>query len=192
MRTNGIIAPLILLLVFFTPACDHRGPTAPSPSPVPSSPLPVPPVPVTDDWNITVRLTTVARGECVGDTMQSQIGVPKSYSLSIVSKGNMVDVTLRSTSGDYECTFPARVESDGFTTFGVPGWYSCTTSLVVANVACANGSRRNTMRFGQNISGRISGNEISGHWNVDWIIMDAASGNDIAPGFSIRCPIMWP
>jgi hypothetical protein len=36
------------------------------------------------------------------------------------------------------------------------------------------------MRFGQNISGRISGNDISGRWNVDWIIMDAASGNDIA------------
>jgi hypothetical protein len=93
MRTNGIVALLILLSVLFTSACDHSGPTAPSPSPVPSSPVPVPPVPVTDVWNITVRLSTVAGGECVAETMQSQIGVPKSYSLSTVSKGSTVDVT---------------------------------------------------------------------------------------------------
>jgi hypothetical protein len=131
-------------------------------------------------WNITVRLSTVAGGECVAETMQSQIGVPKSYSLSTVSKGSTVDLMLRSASGDYACTFPARAESDGFTTFGVTGWNSCTTSLLVPDFVCANGSRRNTMRLGENISGRISGNEISGRWNVSWIIMDAASGDDIA------------
>jgi hypothetical protein len=36
------------------------------------------------------------------------------------------------------------------------------------------------MRLGENIAGRISGNEISGRWDVSWSIMDAASGDDIA------------
>ena len=82
MRIDAIVAPLILLLLLLGSACDHRGPTAPSPSPVPTPPVPVPPVSLTDVWNITVRLTTATGGECVGETMQSQIGVPKSYSLS--------------------------------------------------------------------------------------------------------------
>ena len=180
MRTNGIVVPLVLASVFFVSACDHRGPTGPSPSPVPSSPVPVPPVPVTDVWNITVRLTTVAGGECVGETMQSQVGVPQSYSLSTTSKGSTVDVTLRSASGDYACTFPARAESDGFTTFGVNASYSCTTSLVAQDFVCANGIRRDMMRLGENISGRITGNEISGRWNVSWVVMEAGRGNDIA------------
>jgi hypothetical protein len=180
MRTTGIVAPLVLVSVFLVSACDHRGPTAPSPSPVPSSPVPVPPVPVTDVWNITVHLATVAGGECVGETMQSQVGVPQSYSLSTTSKGSAVDVTLRSASGDYACTFPARAESDGFTTFGVNAWYSCTTSLVAQDFVCANGIRRDMMRLGENISGRISGNEIRGRWNVSWVVMEAGRGNDIA------------
>ena len=178
MRTNGIVAPLILLSVFFTSSCDHHGPTAPSPAPVPSSPVPVPPVPVTDVWNITVRLATVADGECVGETMKSQISVPKSYSLSTVSKGSTMDVRLKSTSGDYDCTFPTRADTDGFTTVGA-GYYSCTTSLVVPDFLCANGSHRATMRLGEDIYGRISGNEIHGGWNVSWIVMEAAGGNDI-------------
>jgi hypothetical protein len=83
-----------------------------------------------------------------------------------------VEVTLKSTSGDFACTFQARAESDGFTTLGVPGFYSCTTSLAVRDFVCANGTRRDLIRFGQNISGRISGNEISGRWDVEWEIWE--------------------
>lgn len=166
MRTIGI-APLVLVSAILLSACDHDAPTAPSPAPTPS-----PPVPVTSVWNITVRLTSVADGECVGETMRSGIGVSKSYSLSTTPKGGMVDVTLRSSAGDYACTFPAKVESDGFTTFGVGGFLSCeTTTSVVRNFACTNGTLRDMQRFGENISGHISGNEISGQWNVSWIVM---------------------
>jgi hypothetical protein len=132
-----------------------------------------------DTWNISVRLTSAAGGECVGETMQSQIGVPKSYTLSIgTAKDSRVDVTLRSTSGDYACTFPAAtVGSDGFTTFGVGGWMSCETSLIVRGFACTNGALRDMMRFGENISGRISGSQLTGEWDVSWIIMEA--GGDL-------------
>ncbi|HET9385790.1 MAG TPA: hypothetical protein VFO67_11635 [Gemmatimonadales bacterium] len=173
MRNTGIVAPLMLLSMFLVSGCDDRGPTAPSPPSVPS-PVPAQPVP-TDVWNITVRLTTVSGGDCVGETMQSEIGVPKSYSLTTVTKDGTVEVTLKSASGDYACTFSARAESDGFTTLGVPGFYSCTTSLGVSDFVCANGIRRDIVRFGQNISGRISGNEVSGRWDVEWEIWEPGS-----------------
>jgi hypothetical protein len=171
MLTKSIVAPLILLLAVLASACDHPSPTAPSPSPTPA---PTPPAPVTDEWNITVRLTGATGGECVGESMQSQMGVPQSYSLSITSQGSDVNVTLRSMSGDYACTFPARAESDGFTTFGVNGWMSCETSGVIRDFVCDNGSARDMLRLGENIDGHISGNEISGRWHVSWVVMDAA------------------
>jgi hypothetical protein len=52
-----------------------------------------------------MRLTSVSGGECVGETMQSEIGVPKSHSLSVTRTGSHVDATLKSASGDYDCTF---------------------------------------------------------------------------------------
>lgn len=178
MCTNGIVAPLILLSVLFVPACGHTSPTAPSP---PAGPSPVPvPTASTDVWNITVRVATVSGNDCVGDTMQSQVGVPKSYSLSTVTTSSGVDVRLKSASGDYDCTFPAKPESDGFTTFGVGGWYSCTTSLAVPDFVCANGAERNIVRFGQNISGRVSGDEISGRWDVEWDVMEPGNRNIMA------------
>lgn len=178
MRTTGI-APLVLVSALFVSSCDHDGLTAPSPAPAPS-----PPLPVTSVWNITVRLASVADGECVGETMQSEIGVPKPYSLSTTTKGSMVDVTLRSAAGDYACTFPAKAEGDGFSSFGVGGFLSCeTTTSVIRNFACTNGTLRDMERFGENISGRVSGNEITGQWNVSWIVMkpggDLGGADDI-------------
>lgn len=185
MLKTSILAPLILLSVVLLPACDHRSPSGPSPSSVPGPPFPTPPVSVTDVWNIAVRPTTASGGECVGETMRSHMGVPKSYSLSITQKNGTVDVTLRSTSGDYACTFPgAKVEGNGFTTFGLSMWMSCETSGVVRGYTCANGALRDMMSLGENISGQISGNEITGQWNVSWMVMraggDLGGGSDIA------------
>jgi hypothetical protein len=175
MLTRSIVAPLIVLSAILVSACDSQSPTAPSRPP--ASP-PSPPVPVTDTWDITVRLTGAAGGECVGETMQSQIGVPKSYTLSITSKGSTANVTLRSVSGDYVCTFPgARVEDDSFTTFGVNGWMSCETSGVVRGFACANGRSRDMLSLGEDISGHISENQITGQWSVSWVVMEA--GGDL-------------
>ena len=172
MPTKGILAPLIVLPVVVMLACDDHGPTAPSPSPVP-----VPPVSVAEVWNISVRMTSAVGGECVGDTMQSERGSPNTYSLSVTPQGSMVQVTLRSTSGDYACTFQAKPESNGFTTFGVNGWFSCDTGSVVRGFACADGRLRDLMRLGQNISGHSAGNEITGQWNTSWIVM--APGGDL-------------
>jgi hypothetical protein len=132
---------------------------------------------VTDVWNITVRLTAADGGECVGKTMQSRMGVPASYSLSLTQRDSMADVTLRSASGDYACAFTARMEGDEFTTSGVPATYSCETSEVVRNFACEDGSVRDMLRLGQDLSGRISGNQIRGEWRASWVIMKA--GGDL-------------
>jgi hypothetical protein len=181
MLTRKSIALVILLTAVLAAACgdDDASPSAsPTPTPSPS------PVPVTDMWNITVRLTTVKGGECVGEAMQSQIGVPKSYSLLTTQQGSKVRVTLRSMSGDYACTFQARAESDGFTTVGVNEFMSCETSGVVRGFICGNGATRDMLGFGENISGHISGNNISGTWDVSRIVMvaggDLGGRDDIA------------
>ena len=181
MLTKSIVALLLVLSAAAVSGCGYETPTGPSPSPI----SPVPPVAATETWNITVRMTGAVGGECVGQTMQSQIGVPKSYTLSITTTGNTADVTLRSTTGDYACTFPgAKVEDDGFTTFGVHGWMSCEMSLVVRGYVCADGTTRDMMRMGENISGRISGNQITGRWDNSWIVMepggDLRGDDDIA------------
>lgn len=172
------VVPLILLSSILVSACDgdgQTGPTAPSPSPVPT-----PPAPVTDAWNITVRMSSVVGGECVGKMMHSDIGVPKDYSLSIRRNGNTADVTLRSASGDYACTFPARMDGDDFTTVGVPGFMSCERqdTGLIRGFACANGSLRDMFDLGEDISGHISGNEIAGEWTATWMISEG--GRDIA------------
>ena len=169
MRTKGIVAPLILLSAVLVSACDHPGPTAPSSTP---SPAPAPtPVPVTDLWNITARLTAVSGGECVGETMQSQIGIPKSHSLSVTRTGSNVEATLKSASGDYACTFTGgNGDASGFT-FGQIGYFSCAVGFQVRGFLCGSGERRDMLTLGQDLSGRISGNEISGTWRVDRVVI---------------------
>jgi hypothetical protein len=107
------------------------------------------------------------------------MNIPKSYSLSVTPNGSRVDVTLRSASGDYACTFPARAEADGFTTFGVPGFMSCETSGIVRGFVCDDGRVRDLMSLGEDISGRIVGNQITGEWSVNWAVLEAG-GRSVA------------
>src|SRR5688500_17044985 len=109
---------VVMVSAVLASACDGHGPTAPSapiatsPPIAPSPPTPPPspaPTPGTQVWNIAVRLVMADGGECVGETLRSsQMGIPQSYSLSVTPIDSRVDVTLRSASGDYECTFPAK------------------------------------------------------------------------------------
>jgi hypothetical protein len=128
--------------------------------------------PVVTVWTITASLTGVSGGECVGAAMQSEIGVPKGYTLSIAEKDRLVDVTLRSLSGDFACTFTdVPGDSTGFSTFGAGGYFSCAAGGARHGFLCANGTQRNLFALGQNISGRVSGTDISGAWNVSWDVM---------------------
>jgi hypothetical protein len=161
------VAPLILLSALLVSACDHRSPTAPS---TPAS-SPSPAATVTEAWNVTARLTSVSGGECVGEKMQSQIGVPKSYSLSTTRTGSNVDAMLRSTAGDYACTFTGgQGDTNGFT-FGQTGYFSCEAGGLVRGVLClSTGVQRDMEALGQTLSGRVSGNTISGTWHVSWVV----------------------
>lgn len=95
--------------------------------------------------------------------MRSQIGVPNSYSLSITQTGK---VTLRSTSGDYACTFTPVFDSTGFTTYGHGGVYTCEHELL--EFRCSNGTLHGILSFGEDISGRVSGTEMTGTWDATW------------------------
>jgi hypothetical protein len=116
------------------------------------------------------------RTGCVAETMQSRIGVPNSYSLSITERGR---VTLTSASGDYSCSFTPSVDSSGFTTYGVGGTFTCKDA--VRPFRCDDGTMHRLFSWGQDISGRVSGTEISGTWDANW--------EDMGSGLSLGSPL---
>jgi hypothetical protein len=179
MRRPLTLAVVLALIPFlFMLACgDSTRPTAPTPTPTPT-PLPTPtPTPdlshLVGMWNITVSVTAAdagSAGGCVAETMQSRIGVPSRYALSITSNGA---VTLASASGDYACTFPT-VKADGssFTTYGVAGYFSCRDEV---QIRCDDGTVHRLFIPGQDIAGRVSGTEITGTWDAFWLDWDHSS-----------------
>jgi len=118
-------------------------------------------------WDVTLRLTEVKDVGCTGcvyATMQSQIGVPTEYVLTITEK----DVTLASGSGDYTSVFYAdfKTESTGFTTVGARGFYTANT----LSFRCSDGTTHRIYTFGEDISGRLSGTMMAGEWKADWYL----------------------
>lgn len=174
LRKTSIVGPATLLALILATACDHANISAPSlvsPSP---APVPGPPAPVVEVWNITGHLTAVRGGECVGETMQSQIGLEKDYSLSVAGLGTKapLKVTLESTSGDYVCLFTGGSSSENGFTFGMAdGYFWCEVGGRVEDFLCDNGIRRDLEALGHNLSGRISGDEINGTWSVSYVVM---------------------
>lgn len=162
LKEWSVAALAIVVSAVIAVACGAVNPVTPS-SPQPSvQPGSVPRV--SSRWQLTARLTTVTGGECVGEALQSQIGVPTRYSLLVTWNGNNVDATLTSASGDLSCTYTGGTgDSTGFT-FGGNGWFKCEPGQVVRNFPCGNGVLRDTESLGQTISASISGTEISGIW----------------------------
>ena len=176
MRMSTLVLPAIVLAALISSGCGGGGPTAPTPTRSAVTPVePQPPAPPPPDlsrlvgtWNLTVRLTAVtagASGDCVGETMRSQVGVPSGYSLLFTS-GERVSVTLTSAAGDYACTFAPAADGSGFTTYDVPGFFTCRDDARAFR--CANGAMHHLFSWGQNIAGRVSGGEISGTWDATW------------------------
>jgi hypothetical protein len=117
-------------------------------------------------WNVTMHLTAVSGAGCVAETMRSHVGAPRAYSLSITPKGNGIDVTLSSASGDYRCTFTnGSADATGFS-FGPHARYSCTSFFY--EFQCADGTRHSIFTFGENLFGGVSGTDIEGFWDATW------------------------
>jgi hypothetical protein len=99
--------------------------------------------------------------------MRSQIGVAQPYSLSVIQQDSIVEVTLRNGSGDYACTFTPVTDASGFTTFGKGGYYTCVQPFIPFR--CSDGTLHSIFTFGEDISGRVSGNEMNGAWAAVWM-----------------------
>ena len=114
---------------------------------------------------MTLRLTEV-KGDsgCVAETMKSQLGVPSKYSLTITKSS----VTITNPSSDYACTFDAfKTDSSGFTTYGVQGYFACQNSTLAFR--CSDGTTHNLFSVGQDLAGRLSGSEMSGTWDSEFV-----------------------
>jgi len=165
-----------IVLAMFVTACGGT-PTAPSQTSTATSGTASPwtPLlqsnfdlsPVVGVWDVTLRLTEVKSLDsagCIYKTMQSQIGMPTEYVLTITEK----DVTLASGSGDYTSVFYAdfKTESTGFTTVGARGFYTANT----LSFRCSDGTTHRIYTFGEDISGRLSGTMMAGEWKADWYL----------------------
>jgi hypothetical protein len=173
LRKTSIVGPAILLALVLASACEQAIVSAPSPI-SPSPGVPLPPAPAAQVWNITGHLAEVRGGECVGETMQSQVGLETSYSLSITGINTKAGVkaTLESTSGDYVCTLTGGTGDESGFTFGVTeGYFWCEAGMKVQDFLCGNGMRRDFEALGHTLSGRITGDEISGSWRVSYVVM---------------------
>jgi len=187
---STIVLPAVLLAGLLGTGCRSGESTvAPSP-PTPSTAVPTPtPVPKTPpelvgEWKLTLRLTEVKGapdgGGCVGQAMQSQVGDPESFQLSVSAYGQ---VTIGTASGDYACTFfSPSMDSGGFTTYGIPGYYSCRGEPRA--LRCGNGQAYSLITFGQDIAARLSGNELSGTWDVHWYERDDIFGVETKTQFT--------
>jgi len=118
-------------------------------------------------WNLTLRLTEAKGYGCVAEAMQSQVGVPGRYALSVKQAGaNAVDVTLTSVSGDYSCTFTNAVaDSSGFRTVLGESNPTCVGGDVRRDFRCGDRTL-DLLMWGQRLSARVSGIEISGEWRA--------------------------
>ena len=167
---------VVLALAAFAGACgdDAVAPTAPTP-PAAQTRTQTPPatsVPASalvGVWNLTVRLTAVTAlpggGSCIAESMRSQIGVPNPYSLSIRDDGQ---VTIASASGDYACSFKPQMDGSGFSGSQPGALYSCKGEP--QTFRCGNGETFRLASWGQDLSGRVSGSEMTGAWDITWCV----------------------
>ena len=111
-----------------------------------------------------------SKDACTEEAVRSLLGTPKAYFLRVMQTGSEVDITLTSSSGEYDCTFTkAKLDSNGFTTRGTNGIYTCRTDFATRNFPCSDGPQANLITFGQDVSGNISGDEITGTWEIAWV-----------------------
>lgn len=165
----AVLPSVLFAAVLGCLACGEDSPSAPSP--ITAAPPPIPsPIPdfsaLVGVWNLRVRLAEIKGDGCVADTMRSQIGEPKNYTLSITPKNSTVSVTLKTASGDRACTFTPVADSSGFTTYGKGGYYSCEEFYLAFR--CSDGTHHNIFSLGEDISGHLSGNEMTGTWDAWW------------------------
>lgn len=172
---QGVVSTAAFTAVVLVAACGDGStpssvpsPAAPSASPAPTS-TPTPPTPrLSSDligvWNLSLRITEATGAGCVAEAFRARIGEPDAYALSISGTGQ---VTISSPSDGLSCSFTAKGDGDnGFTTYGVPGFYTCVGEP--RTYTCADGTERRYYSFGQDIDGKVSGGRITGTWMVFW------------------------
>ena len=162
-RGAGVLALLSLVLLL---ACAGESPSGPSSTPPPTSTSPPPSGQdlslLLGVWNIDLRMTEVTGNGCVADTMRSRRGAPASYSLSITP----TTVTLKSASSDRACTYSPKMNSTSFTTYAQGGYYSCGQFFL--DFTCSDGTHHQIFTIGEDVSGAVEGEQISGTWDAYW------------------------
>jgi hypothetical protein len=170
MLVRLVVLPPVLLTASLGLACGDGTPSTPSPVTSPAAPTAPSPVPdlsaLVGVWHVTVRVTEAEGSGCVADTMRSHIAEPKPYTLTIAPTKSAVSVSLKSSSGDRSCTFSPVADSGGFTTYDTGGYYTCEEWYLTFR--CFDGTQHSIFSLGEDISGHLSGDGMTGAWDAWW------------------------
>jgi hypothetical protein len=86
-------------------------------------------------------------------------------------------VTRKSAPGDRACTYPVKLDSNSFTSG--QGYYRCEQFWL--EFTCRDGTHHGIFTRGEDIAGRLSGEEITGTWEAYWY-----DGMDDYVGFDMK------
>jgi hypothetical protein len=156
---------LTLLLALSAAGCESaNNPASPSTSPQ-----------VGGDWNYTLRLNSVAGGECVGTILQTVVGTTDSGALNIVQTGSSLSATLGdATTGT--CTYAGSVSNDSMTL----NLTRCDGGSVLASFPCLNGALRDIEYVNNTITASVSGNSANGSSVETYNIYTASTTNRLS------------
>lgn len=165
------VPPAILLSAALACACGgHDTPTAPSlsPQPVVTAPQPPPQHSSVVTWDVTATLSSARGAECSKEAVESLMKT-SGFSLSLVQNGDTHSVSIKSRPEGFTCTIPVRVDGTDFTSVGVHAYYTCDPFTLIAGYRCSTGRVVSLITFGQDITGKTSGDDISGTWSAFWL-----------------------
>jgi hypothetical protein len=116
-----------------------------------------------------MRLTDASGDACLKEAVELLLEASMGYTISLAHDGHSGSVSRESRSHNYDCRFDAvALEGSGFTSEGIAGQYSCNPWYVMEGFRCSDERRVSLFTFGQDISGKISGDDISGEWSMAW------------------------
>jgi hypothetical protein len=116
-----------------------------------------------------MRLTDASGDACLKQAVEALLDAAMGYTISLTHDGHRGSVALESRSHNYDCRFDqVAVAGSGFTSEGIAGRYSCNQWLVMEGFRCSDDRQVSLFTFGQDISGTIAGDDISGTWSMAW------------------------
>ncbi len=103
-------------------------------------------------WNYASTLTTVTSSDCIGTSLQANVGTTEVGTMSITQNGAALTATTRSNTDGTSCTYTGTAGSGSISL----GWTSCDAAIRTG-FTCTDGQRRDVRMASNAINATVSG-----------------------------------